>query len=141
LARRIVLNVNVPYLTEAELKGYMVTRQGLRVYRDVLDKRMDPRGRPYYWIGGEAPTSIAEEGTDAGALAEGYVSLTPLQLDLTHYKAMDTLRKGNRLVHGGPCWTPRISPAQLLKLRRFHCMNHFMVFMEARLPDVNMWPR
>jgi 5'-nucleotidase len=93
LAEGVVLNVNVPYLNGSELKGYMITRQGLRVYRDVLDQRMDPRGRPYYWIGGEAPTGIAEEGTDVGALAEGYVSITPLQLDLTHYKAMDALKK------------------------------------------------
>ena len=89
----VVLNVNVPYLTEPDLKGYMITRQGLRVYRDALDQRLDPRGRPYYWIGGEAPTGIAEEGTDVGALSEGYVSITPLQLDLTHDKAMDVLRK------------------------------------------------
>ncbi len=93
LAEGVVLNVNVPYLKESELKGYMITRQGLRVYRDVLDRRLDPRGRPYYWIGGEAPTGISEEGTDVGALAEGYVSITPLQLDLTNYKAMDVLKK------------------------------------------------
>ena len=93
LPEGVVLNVNVPYLKEAELKGYMITRQGLRVYRDALDQRLDPRGRPYYWIGGEAPTGIAEEGTDFGALKEGYVSITPLQLDLTHYKAMDVLKK------------------------------------------------
>ncbi len=89
----VVLNVNVPYLQEADLKGYMITRQGLRVYRDALDQRVDPRGRPYYWIGGEAPTGIVEEGTDVGALVDGYVSITPLQLDLTNYKAMDALRK------------------------------------------------
>jgi len=89
----VVLNVNVPYLKESELKGYMITRQGLRVYRDALDQRIDPRGRPYYWIGGEAPTGIPEDGTDVGALVEGYVSITPLQLDLTNYKVMETLRK------------------------------------------------
>ncbi|MGC8856838.1 MAG: 5'/3'-nucleotidase SurE [Anaerolineae bacterium] len=88
----VVLNVNVPYRSEAELKGFMITRQGLRVYRDALDARVDPRGRPYYWIGGEAPTGIVEEGTDFGALAQGYVSITPLQLDLTHYKAMQILK-------------------------------------------------
>ncbi len=93
LPEGVVLNVNVPYLKEADLKGYMITRQGLRVYRDALDQRIDPRGRPYYWIGGEAPTGIAERGTDVGALVEGYVSITPLQLDLTNYKAMETLRK------------------------------------------------
>jgi len=95
LPEGVVLNVNVPYLKEDELKGYMITRQGLRVYRDALDQRVDPRGRPYYWIGGEAPTGIDEEGTDVGALLQGYVSITPLQLDLTHYKAMDVLRKWN----------------------------------------------
>ena len=93
LPEGVVLNVNVPYLKENELKGYMITRQGLRVYRDALDQRIDPRGRPYYWIGGEAPTGIVEEGTDFGALSEGYVSITPLQLDLTNYKAMDVLKK------------------------------------------------
>jgi len=93
LPEGVVLNINVPYLPVKELKGYVITRQGLRVYRDELDSRLDPRGRPYYWIGGEAPTGVVEEGTDFGALAAGCVSITPLQLDLTHYKAMDTLRK------------------------------------------------
>jgi len=89
----VVLNVNIPYLKEDELAGYMVTRQGLRVYRDELDARIDPRGKPYFWIGGEAPTGVFEDGTDFGALEDGYVSITPLHLDLTHYKAMDELRK------------------------------------------------
>jgi len=89
----VVLNVNIPYLKEAELAGYMITRQGLRVYRDELDSRIDPRGKPYFWIGGEAPTGVFEDGTDFGALEDGYVSITPLQLDLTHYKAMDELKK------------------------------------------------
>ena len=89
----VVLNVNIPYLKEDELAGYMITRQGLRVYRDELDARIDPRGKPYFWIGGEAPTGVFEEGTDFGALEDGYVSITPLHLDLTHYKAMDALKK------------------------------------------------
>ncbi|MBI2757752.1 MAG: 5'/3'-nucleotidase SurE [Chloroflexi bacterium] len=93
LPEGVVLNVNVPYRKENELKGYMITRQGLRVYRDALDSRLDPRGRPYYWIGGQSPTGVAEEGSDFGALAEGYVSITPLQLDLTNYKAMEVLKR------------------------------------------------
>ncbi len=92
LPEGVVLNVNIPYLDVEEIKGYLITRQGLRVYRDALDRRVDPRGRPYYWIGGEAPTGVNEEGTDVGALAAGYVSITPLQLDLTNYKAMDVLK-------------------------------------------------
>ncbi|HEX5943116.1 MAG TPA: 5'/3'-nucleotidase SurE [Anaerolineales bacterium] len=92
LVEGVVTNVNIPYLGVEAVKGYIITRQGLRVYRDALDRRMDPRGRPYYWIGGEAPTGVNEEGTDVGALAAGYVSITPLQLDLTNYKAMDVLK-------------------------------------------------
>lgn len=90
---KTLLNVNVPYREEAELRGYMVTRQGLRIYRDVLVKREDPRGRPYYWIGGEVPTGVPDEGTDIGALADGYVSITPLHLDMTAYPVMEALRE------------------------------------------------
>ncbi len=86
-----LLNVNIPYLPEAQIKGFRITRQGLRVYRDRLDKRIDPRGRPYYWIGGDSPTGTPEAGTDVGALADGFVSITPIQLDLTMYTAIPTL--------------------------------------------------
>lgn len=84
----ILLNVNVPYRSLDEIQGFRMTRQGLRVYRDRLDQRTDPRGRPYYWIGGDAPTGIPEPGTDVGALHDGYVAITPLQLDLTAYPAL-----------------------------------------------------
>jgi 5'-nucleotidase len=70
----------------------MFTRQGLRVYRDALDVRKDPRGRPYYWIGGEFPTAVDEAGTDFGALQAGYVSITPLQLDLTAREVLEELK-------------------------------------------------
>jgi 5'-nucleotidase len=93
MPRGVLLNVNVPYRKESELKGYLITRQGLRVYRDRLDKRLDPRGWPYYWIGGEVPTGVIEEGTDFGALAAGYISITPLQLDLTSYKSVGLIKK------------------------------------------------
>ena len=93
IPKGVVINVNVPYLKENELKGFMITRQGLRLYRDALDRRFDPRGKAYYWIGGEVPTGVDEPGTDFGALRAGYVSVTPLQLDLTHYKMMEELKK------------------------------------------------
>jgi len=83
LPERVLLNVNVPYLPLDKLKGYRVSRQGQRIYRDELVKRMDPRGRPYYWIGGDPPTGVIEEGTDFGDLAAGFVSITPLQMDMT----------------------------------------------------------
>jgi 5'-nucleotidase len=84
----ILLNVNIPYLPIDQIKGIKTTRLGLRVYHDRLDRRTDPRGRPYYWIAGDAPSGIPEEGTDIGALHSGYVSISPLQLDLTAYPAL-----------------------------------------------------
>jgi len=86
-----LLNVNVP--PAGQVTGLRITRQGWRVYRDELVERLDPRGKPYYWIGGEMPTGRADVGTDFWALEQGYVSITPLQPDLTAYQVMDTLEK------------------------------------------------
>lgn len=91
----VLLNVNVPYLPFNEIKGFRITRQGLRVYRDELVRREDPRGRPYYWIGGDAPTGVPEEGTDIGALNGGFVSITPISLDLTAYDCLEQFRSWN----------------------------------------------
>jgi 5'-nucleotidase len=92
LAKDHLLNVNVPYLQREQMKGIRVTRLGLRVYRDRLDRRLDPRGRPYYWIGGDYPTGVPDEGTDFGAVMDGYVSVTPLQLDLTDHRKVEQMR-------------------------------------------------
>ena len=91
LSYETLLNVNVPLLPEEKIRGIKITRQGLRVYHSRLDERTDPRGRPYYWIGGDAPTGVPERGTDVGALAEGFASITPLQLDLTAYRTLTDL--------------------------------------------------
>lgn len=91
LPSKTLLNVNVPYLADDAIKGYRITRQGLRIYRDRLDRRLDPRGREYYWIGGDPPTGVHEDGTDFGTLADGYVSITPLQLDLTASDMLEPL--------------------------------------------------
>lgn len=93
LPKGILLNVNVPDLLGQPFKGFQITRQGLRVYRDALDARSDPRGRPYYWIAGEHPGGVVEDGTDIGALAAGYVSVTPLHLDLTAHHALPALNQ------------------------------------------------
>ena len=85
------LNVNAPPLPSDEVKGVLVTRLGQRVYRDVLVEREDPQGRPYFWIGGEPPTGIVEDGTDYGAVARGYISVTPLSMDMTDVKFMKQL--------------------------------------------------
>ncbi|MBT3336961.1 MAG: 5'/3'-nucleotidase SurE [Anaerolineae bacterium] len=91
LPEETFLNVNLPFLPSEQLRGFRLTRLGLRVYHSRLDERVDPRGRPYYWIGGEAPTGVPERGTDIGALADRYVSITPLHLDLTAYRALTDL--------------------------------------------------
>jgi 5'-nucleotidase len=93
LPANVLLNVNIPAVPANQIRGELVTRQGTRIYRDQLVRREDPRGRPYYWIGGDAPTGIPEPGTDIGALEAGYVSITPIQLDLTAYHFMDDLKK------------------------------------------------
>jgi 5'-nucleotidase len=91
----LLLNVNIPYLPDEQIKGIRVTRQGLRVYRDRLDRRVDPRGRPYYWIGGDSPTAIPDEGTDFSAIESGFVSITPLHLDMTDFNIMEALKTTN----------------------------------------------
>jgi len=93
LSPQIVLNVNVPYADFQNFKGFQVTRMGLRIYRDALVVRHDPRGRPYYWIGGETPIGKEEDGTDYGALKQGYVSITPIQLDLTAHQMVQPLQQ------------------------------------------------
>jgi 5'-nucleotidase len=87
----VVLNLNVPYLPLKGIKGMQVTRQGLRVYHDKLLKRDDPRGVPYYWLGGDPPGGIPDQGTDYGAIKSGYVSLTPLNLDMTAEDSLDKI--------------------------------------------------
>ena len=90
-----LLNVNVPPLPLAEIKGFRVVRQGLRQYNDELVARVDPYGRPYYWIGGKEPTGdMSEEGTDLWAVAQGYVAVTPIHMDMTNYAQMRALQGG-----------------------------------------------
>jgi len=88
----LLLNVNVPAVPCNEIVGVEITRLGRRIYRDVLVKREDPRGHKYYWIGGEPPTGVIEDGTDFAAIAANKISVTPLQLDLTAYHGLDELK-------------------------------------------------
>lgn len=85
LPGKTLLNVNVP---PAAPRGLRVTRQGHRVYRDRIVPQLDPRGRTHYWIGGGEPAWEALDGTDMGAIHDGYVSVTPLHLDLTAHRAV-----------------------------------------------------
>ena len=92
LPKGLLLSTNIPYLPIDEIKGCRITRQGERIYRDELVVRDDPFGRPYYWIGGEHPTGEMIPDTDFGAINEGYVSVTPLQLDMTARDAMENFK-------------------------------------------------
>jgi 5'-nucleotidase len=81
LPRGIFLNVNIP---PAWTGGkYDITRQGARHYRDVITRNTDPRGRPYYWIGGQLEMHDSPESSDVAAIERGNVSITPLHLDMT----------------------------------------------------------
>jgi 5'-nucleotidase len=97
-AEGTLLNVNVPNLPVAELRGTAVTRLGKRVYHQMTVERIDPRGKKYYWIGGGEPDWEHEEGTDFDAIDRSMVSVTPLHLDLTDYAAFERLRPVERLV-------------------------------------------
>lgn len=92
LPESTLLNVNVPNRPASEIKGIRITRQGTRRYSGQLEKRTDPMGRDYYWLGGDLPTDTLEEGTDVHAVANGYVSVTPVHLDLTDYRSVDVIR-------------------------------------------------
>jgi 5'-nucleotidase len=85
----VLLNVNVPRGRRADIRGVQVTRLGRREYNDELIRRKDPFGRDYFWIGGAPPGGTGEPGTDLHAVAEGYVSITPVQLDLTNHKLIE----------------------------------------------------
>ena len=87
-----LLNVNAPNLPLGQVKGYRATRLGHRIYQDELIERNDPRGTPYYWIGGGAPSGIEEEGTDIDAVSKGYVSVTPVHMDMTQHRFLETVR-------------------------------------------------
>ena len=90
-----LLNVNAPDLPENEIKGVRLTTQGDRQYVDRLEKRHDPLGRPYYWLGGKLHDKEAAPGTDVKAVGEGYISLTPIHLDLTAHAFLRDLRSWN----------------------------------------------
>ena len=85
------LNVNIPAVPEDQIRGVLMTRLGKRVYRDELLRRQDPRGRDHYWVGGDPPTGIIEDGTDIGAAANGYISVTPLSMDMTDERLLHLL--------------------------------------------------
>jgi len=92
LPKDTLLNVNLPNLPLSEIKGVKVTRQGKRIYGDVVTEMVDPRGKKHFWIGGNKLSWEKGEDTDFEAIREGYISITPLHIDLTNYSAIEELR-------------------------------------------------
>lgn len=86
-----LLNVNVPDVTLAELKGTRVTRLGARHHAEAMIKQQDPRGHDIYWLGPPGKEQDAGEGTDFYAIEQGFVSVTPLQVDLTAHESITSM--------------------------------------------------
>jgi len=103
-ARETLLNINIPALDAEHIAGVAVTSLSHRRYENTFIRRVDPRGRAYYWMAGELLTLDHDEDTDVGALSRNMVSLTPLHLDLTHRPMQEELKEWlpdlNQLVTG-----------------------------------------
>ncbi len=91
LPAKTILNINIPDVPLADIKGIKVTRLGARHIAEPLIKSQDPRGNTLYWIGPPGNASDAGSGTDFYAVAQHCVSVTPLSFDMTHYKVFDNL--------------------------------------------------
>ena len=87
------LNVNIPAIADAEIRGTRITRMGERVYEDRVEPREDPWGRRYFWQGGYIAMKSEVSGTDINAVCEGFVSVTPVSLDWTRHDAMNSLQQ------------------------------------------------
>ena len=105
LSRGELINVNVPAVTIEECEGIEVTRLGRRVYSDQLVERRDPRGIPYFWIGGPPPSGLAVPGTDFHAVVNRRVAITPIHLDLTGRRLLKRL-------HGWSWDLPKTAPTE-----------------------------
>lgn len=94
LQRPYLLNINIPNLPYDEIKGVRPTRLGKRHESESVIKTLDPHGREIFWIGPAGKAKDAGEGTDFHAVSQGFVSVTPLQIDLTHNAQLEVLKKG-----------------------------------------------
>ncbi|MFH2138565.1 MAG: 5'/3'-nucleotidase SurE [Candidatus Omnitrophota bacterium] len=95
LPEGILLNVNVPPIPTSRVRGYLITEQGRSFYKESFVKRSDPRGMTYYWLTGKAKWLKKPQGSDIRAIEDNYVSVTPLQFDLTAYNYLNVIKKLN----------------------------------------------
>ncbi len=91
LPKDTLLNINVP--EGNDIKGHRMTKQGKRVYGDAIIEKVDPRGKKYYWIGGDILRWEGGKDTDFEAIADKFISITPIHLDLTNYASFKELHK------------------------------------------------
>ena len=99
LESTLILNVNVPNVPFAALRGFRSTRLGFRHRSEPILRAQDPRGRPVYWVGPAGPEQDAGPGTDFEAINQGFVSVTPLQIDFTRHSALPTLQRWLEGIH------------------------------------------
>lgn len=88
-----LLNVNIPDNDRVEMRRYLITRLGKREYLDVITEKIDPRGEPYFWIGGHYIITDKGPETDYGAIQNNYISVTPLDVDMTNRRIIDSLKE------------------------------------------------
>jgi len=93
LKPRTLLNVNIPAVEPQQINGIRFTKLGVRQYRNVFDRRLDPRGRVYYWLAGELLDPDNDPDSDVIAIKNNYISITPIHLDLTSYHSLDFLKE------------------------------------------------
>jgi len=93
LPEKTLLNINIPQRPPADIRGIRFTRQGRRIYRNAIQETRDPWGRKHYWIGGGTVHWSGGEETDDQAVNEGYISVTPIQLDLTNHEGRGFLEE------------------------------------------------
>ena len=93
--KNIVLNVNYPYIPLEEIKDIRITKLGVRRYKNCFVERVDPRGRSYFWLAGELEEVTENDDTDVSSVNRGYISITPINIDLTSYKSIDKMKKHN----------------------------------------------
>lgn len=97
LARRSLLNVNVPCIPIEQVKGVLITELGVRLYDDYFEKRSDPRGRVYYWLAGQAIETDEAETSDVWAVLNDFVSVTPIAFNMTDHAAKAKLQAVDEL--------------------------------------------
>jgi 5'-nucleotidase len=91
LPEGIVLNVNIPKLTQSEIKGIRICRQAKAIWMEKFEKRITPQGKDYYWLSGTFVNQDQGEDTDEWALENGYISIVPVQFDLTAHHTIKNL--------------------------------------------------